>query len=108
MARGVVLPASWNSLARVYLDAGSSPILPVASKGVVFVAWRYGRGPSIVAAVLGVAVFDFFFCPAVSDLRACSVDCAACTWLSAPRRRATAGASPSRAGRSRHCTLIAA
>ena len=39
---------------------------------VVFVATRYGRGPSIVAAIGSVAVFDFFFVPprytfAVSD-----------------------------------------
>jgi two-component system sensor histidine kinase KdpD len=40
--------------------------------GVVFVATRYGRGPSVLAVVLSVAVFDFFFIPphltfAVSD-----------------------------------------
>ncbi len=40
--------------------------------GVVFTAWRFGRGPSSLAAVLGVAAFDFFFVPpyltfAVSD-----------------------------------------
>jgi two-component system sensor histidine kinase KdpD len=40
--------------------------------GVVLVATRYGRGPSVLAAVGGVAVFDFFFVPphltfAVSD-----------------------------------------
>jgi two-component system sensor histidine kinase KdpD len=40
--------------------------------GVVLVATRYGRGPSVLAAVAGVAVFDFFFVPphltfAVSD-----------------------------------------
>ena len=40
--------------------------------GVVLVATRYGRGPSTLAAVAGVAVFDFFFVPphltfAVSD-----------------------------------------
>ena len=39
---------------------------------VVFVATRYGRGPSIFAAIASVAVFDFFFVPphltfAVSD-----------------------------------------
>ena len=39
---------------------------------VVFVATRYGRGPSVFAAVASVAVFDFFFVPphltlAVSD-----------------------------------------
>jgi len=31
--------------------------------GVVYVATRHGRGPSVLAAVLSVAVFDFFFIP---------------------------------------------
>jgi len=49
-----------------------SNVVMVYLLGVVFVAWRYGRGPSIAAAVLGVATFDFFFVPpfltfAVSD-----------------------------------------
>lgn len=40
--------------------------------GVVFVASRWGRGPSILASILSVAAFDFFFVPpyltfAVSD-----------------------------------------
>ena len=29
--------------------------------GVVFIATRFGRGPSILASLLGVAIFDFFF-----------------------------------------------
>ncbi|QXP91458.1 sensor histidine kinase [Methylococcus capsulatus] len=29
--------------------------------GVIFVATRYGRGPSILASILGVLAFDFFF-----------------------------------------------
>jgi len=29
--------------------------------GVVFIATRFGRGPSIVASVLGVGIFDFMF-----------------------------------------------
>ena len=42
--------------------------------GVVLVASRYGRGPSILASVLSVAAFDFFFIPpgltfAVSDVK---------------------------------------
>jgi two-component system sensor histidine kinase KdpD len=42
--------------------------------GVGLVASRYGRGPSVVAALLSIAVFDFFFVPpyftfAVSDVR---------------------------------------
>jgi len=41
---------------------------------VVVVASQYGRGPSVAASVLGIAVFDFLFVPpyltfAVSDLR---------------------------------------
>jgi two-component system, OmpR family, sensor histidine kinase KdpD len=41
--------------------------------GVVLVAWRCGRGPAILASLLSVAVFDFFFVPpymtfAVSDV----------------------------------------
>lgn len=40
--------------------------------GVIWIASRYGRGPSILASVLSVAAFDFFFVPpyltfAVSD-----------------------------------------
>ena len=40
--------------------------------GVMLVAMRLGRGPSVLAAVLSVAAFDFFFVPprwsfAVSD-----------------------------------------
>jgi two-component system, OmpR family, sensor histidine kinase KdpD len=42
--------------------------------GIVAVAMRHGRGPSLFAAVLSVAAFDFFFVPpfftfAVSDTR---------------------------------------
>ena len=42
--------------------------------GVVLVASRYGRGPSLGAALLSIALFDFFFVPpfytfAVSDVR---------------------------------------
>jgi len=40
--------------------------------GVVFIAYRFGRGPAALAALLNVAAFDFFFVPphlsfAVSD-----------------------------------------
>ncbi|MGH8568888.1 MAG: DUF4118 domain-containing protein, partial [Gammaproteobacteria bacterium] len=42
--------------------------------GVVFIAYRFGRGPAALAAVLSVASFDFFFVPprlsfAVSDVQ---------------------------------------
>ncbi|MBK7060370.1 MAG: DUF4118 domain-containing protein [Rubrivivax sp.] len=41
---------------------------------VVGVGWIYGRGPAVLAAFLGVALFDFFFAPprfsfAVSDVQ---------------------------------------
>ena len=49
-----------------------SNIVMVYLLGVVIAAVRFGRGPSVLAAVLGVAAFDFFFVPpyftfAVSD-----------------------------------------
>jgi two-component system sensor histidine kinase KdpD len=49
-----------------------SNMVMVYLSGVAFVATRYGRGPSAVAACLSVALFDFFFVPpyltfAVSD-----------------------------------------
>lgn len=42
--------------------------------GVVFIAYRFGRGPAVLAAVLNVAAFDFFFVPerhtfGVSDIQ---------------------------------------
>ena len=42
--------------------------------GIVVVATRYGRGPSLIASILSVAALDFFFVPpvftfAVSDVR---------------------------------------
>ena len=42
--------------------------------GVTFVAFRYGRGPSIMASLLSVAAFDFFYVQpyhtfAVSDVQ---------------------------------------
>jgi two-component system sensor histidine kinase KdpD len=39
----------------------STNIVMVYLLGVVFVASRWGRGPSILASVLSVAAFDFFF-----------------------------------------------
>jgi two-component system, OmpR family, sensor histidine kinase KdpD len=67
----VVLAASflaWVMLGRV----DKLNMAMVYLLGVVFVATRQGRGPSAFAAVLSVAVFDFFFIPphltfAVSD-----------------------------------------
>ena len=50
----------------------NSNLIMVYLLGVAFVATRYGRRPSVLAAVLSVAAFDFFFVPpyltfAVSD-----------------------------------------
>ena len=57
---------------RCWAASTSSNMAMVYLLGVVFVATRHGRGPSAFAAVLSVAVFDFFFVPphltfAVSD-----------------------------------------
>jgi two-component system sensor histidine kinase KdpD len=41
----------------------NSNLIMVYLLGVAFVATRYGRAPSAMAAVLGVALFDFFFVP---------------------------------------------
>ena len=51
-----------------------SNLVMVYLLGIVVVSMRAGRGPSLVAAVLSVAAFDFFFVPpqftfAVSDAR---------------------------------------
>jgi two-component system, OmpR family, sensor histidine kinase KdpD len=71
MGAGVVLACTvvaWGMSHRFEL----SNLIMVYLLGVVVVAVRYGRGPSVLAAVLGVAAFDFFFVPplftfAVSD-----------------------------------------
>jgi two-component system sensor histidine kinase KdpD len=44
--------------------------------GVTVAGLRFGRGPSVITAVLNVAAFDFFFVPprftfAVSDVQYC-------------------------------------
>lgn len=52
---------AWSMLRRFEL----SNLIMVYLLGVVVVAMRYGRGPSVLAAVLGVAAFDFFFVPPV-------------------------------------------
>jgi len=53
---------------------GLANLIMVYLMGVVLVATRYGRGPSVLASVLSVAAFDFFFVPpylsfAVSDIQ---------------------------------------
>lgn len=53
---------------------GSANLIMVYLLGVVFVAIRCGRGPSVLSSVLSVATFDFFFVPpyysfAVSDIQ---------------------------------------
>jgi two-component system, OmpR family, sensor histidine kinase KdpD len=51
-----------------------SNLVMVYLLGVIFVATRYGRGPSVLASFLSVLAFDFFFVPprfsfAVSDVQ---------------------------------------
>jgi len=51
-----------------------SNLVMVYLLGIVLVARRHGRGPSLVASILSVCAFDFFFVPphltfAVSDVR---------------------------------------
>jgi two-component system sensor histidine kinase KdpD len=87
-ARRRQLPTDWTAYARavgvVALATGLSWMLAPVSElsnlvmiyllGIIAVAMRTGRGPSLLAAVLSVAAFDFFFVPpfltfAVSDAR---------------------------------------
>src|SRR5438128_993760 len=77
-------PAYGQAMAIVALTTGvawlMSPLFELADLvmvyllGIVVVAMRHGRGPSLVASILSVAAFDFFFVPpyftfAVSDVR---------------------------------------
>lgn len=57
---------------RHYIDLAN--IVMLFLLGVVFIAYRFGRGPAAFSAVLSVASFDFFFVPprltfAVSDVQ---------------------------------------
>src|SRR5262249_18143973 len=57
----------------LFSHVGLSNLIMVYLLGVVAVATRPGRGPTVLASVLSVAAFDFFFVPpylsfAVSDL----------------------------------------
>lgn len=61
-AAGVVVLAT--ALCRVLFGRfDNANLIMVYLLGVAFVATRYGRGPSAVAALLSVAAFDFFFVP---------------------------------------------
>jgi two-component system sensor histidine kinase KdpD len=56
----------------LYPFFASTNLVMVYLLGVAYVATRHGRGPSVLASVLSVALFDFFFVPpsltfAVSD-----------------------------------------
>jgi two-component system sensor histidine kinase KdpD len=48
-------------LARPYL--GPTNLVMIFLLGVVGTAFRFGRGPSVLASVLSVAAFDYFFVP---------------------------------------------
>jgi K+-sensing histidine kinase KdpD len=55
----VALATAIGALARLQL----SELVMVYLLGVVIAAARFGRGPSLLAAALSIAVFDFFFIP---------------------------------------------
>jgi two-component system sensor histidine kinase KdpD len=61
---------AWFAFGHAYL----TDVVMVYLLGVILVAMRFGYGPSLLAAVLSILSFDFFFIPpyfsfAVSDLR---------------------------------------
>jgi two-component system sensor histidine kinase KdpD len=86
--RRLALPTSWSgygqAVATVMVATGLarlifplfeiSNVVMVYLLGIVLVARRHGRGPSLLASMLSVAAFDFFFVPphltfTVSDVR---------------------------------------
>jgi two-component system sensor histidine kinase KdpD len=69
-ATAICTALAWYVFGREQL----ADVVMVYLLGVVVVSMRYGYAPSLLAAVLGVVAFDFFFIPpyysfAVSDLR---------------------------------------
>ena len=69
---GVALSTALAWLMFPYFSVAN--LILVYLMGVVLVAIRYGRGPSVLASILSVAAFDFFFVPpyltfAVSDIQ---------------------------------------
>ena len=69
---GVALSTALAWLMFPYFNAAN--LIMVYLIGVVFVAIRYGQGPSVVASILSVGAYDFFFVPpyltfAVSDIQ---------------------------------------
>jgi two-component system, OmpR family, sensor histidine kinase KdpD len=88
LRRRIAPPTSWSgyaqALATVMVATGVawlmfpffeiSNLVMVYLLGIVLVARRQGRGPSLLASILSVAAFDFFFVPphltfTVSDVR---------------------------------------
>ena len=69
----IIATATWISWELFGWDQLADVVM-VLLLGIVIVAMRFGYGPSLLAAVLGVLSFDFFFVPpyftfAVTDLR---------------------------------------
>jgi two-component system, OmpR family, sensor histidine kinase KdpD len=72
---GAVIPAIATVVCfYTFLRAQLADVVMVYLLGIIIVAMRFGYGPSIVAAVLSIALLDFFFVPpvfsfAVTDLQ---------------------------------------
>jgi two-component system sensor histidine kinase KdpD len=71
-AFGIVFVCTLIAALMFPIDFAPANLIMVYLVGIVFIAIRYGRGPSVFASVLSVLAFDFFFVPpyltfAVSD-----------------------------------------
>jgi two-component system, OmpR family, sensor histidine kinase KdpD len=71
---GLIIAAATAVAALVFRYLTVTDVAMVYLLGVGVVASRYGRGPSVSAALISIALFDFFFVPpyytfAVSDVR---------------------------------------
>lgn len=63
LAAGAIVVLCTLVCGALFRHFDSSSLIMIYLLGVAFVASRHGRGPSVLAAALSVAVFDFFFVP---------------------------------------------
>jgi two-component system sensor histidine kinase KdpD len=59
--QAVLTVAVCTLIARLMVDFEPADLIMVYLVGIVVAATRYGRGPSVLASLLSVATFDFFF-----------------------------------------------
>ncbi len=62
LAMGMIIPALSTLLAwSIHSHVANANLIMIYLLGVVITATRYGRAPAVLASILSVAAFDFFF-----------------------------------------------